>query len=91
MSKRTRYYTVEFCKDKWKTRDGQILELKDMTKNHIINSLNMILRICNREHLNPNRYKIYNNLRKELKKDFIKKKERIILSIKIDNYIPKFK
>ena len=53
---------------KWKTRDRKILELKDMTKNHIINSLNMILRICNREHLNPNSYKIYNNLRKELKR-----------------------
>ena len=68
MPKRTRYYAFEFCKDKWKTRDGQILELKDMTKNHIINSLNVILRICYREHLNPNSYKIYNNLRKELKR-----------------------
>ena len=30
MPKRTRYYAFEFYKDKWKTRDGQILELKDM-------------------------------------------------------------
>lgn len=63
-----KHYVFEGLTNKWKTREGVVLELKDMTKSHLINSLNMILRICKRENLKPNSYKIYNNLKRELKK-----------------------
>ena len=61
-------YVFQTLNNTWKTREGKVVELKDMSKNHIINSLNMILKICNREGWKAEKFIIYNNLRKELKK-----------------------
>lgn len=61
-------YTYQTLTTKWKTRDGQILELKDMKKDHIINCLNMILNSCRKNKWNPNNYQIYRELRKEFDK-----------------------
>ncbi|MBY6838744.1 hypothetical protein [Clostridium botulinum] len=59
-------YTFQRCKNKWTMRNGQEIDIKDMKTTHIINSLNMVLKICNKEGWKPNKYSIYNKLRKEL-------------------------
>lgn len=59
-------YTFQKCKNKWIMRDGQEIEIKDMETSHIINSLNMILKICNKEGWKATNYNIYNRLRQEL-------------------------
>lgn len=59
-------YTFQKCSDKWITRNGKILELKDMNKRHLINSMNMIERICFHENWNCMDFIIYQNLLKEI-------------------------
>ena len=61
-------YIFQTLNNKWKTRKGEVMKVSEMTTNHIINCLNMILRICNREGRNAEKFIIYNNLRKELKR-----------------------
>ena len=59
-------YTFQRCKNKWIMRDGKEIEIKDMETSHIINSLNMVLKICKKEGWKATNYNIYNKLRKEL-------------------------
>ena len=59
-------YTFQRCKDKWIMRNGQEIDIKDMETTHIINSLNMLLKICKKENWKATSFNIYNNLRKEL-------------------------
>lgn len=59
-------FVFETLTDKWKTINGTILNPKDMNKNHIINSLNMMMRCCKEYKLNVNKYPIYKVLREEL-------------------------
>lgn len=59
-------YTFQRCKNKWIMRNGQEIDIKDMETTHIINSLNMVLKICSKEGWKPNKYSIYNKLKKEL-------------------------
>lgn len=59
-------YVFQKCKDKWIMKNGQEIVIKDMTTKHIINSLNMILKICQFEGWKATDYNIYNKLRKEL-------------------------
>jgi hypothetical protein len=47
-------------------RDGKEIDIKDMETTHIINSLNMVLKICKKEGWKATNYNIYNELRKEL-------------------------
>ena len=63
----TKKYVFQTLNNKWKTREGKVMKLSEMTTDHIINSLNMILRACNREGWKATDYPIYIHLRKELK------------------------
>lgn len=60
-------YTFQQCTDKWVTINGEVLELKDMSTEHLINSIHMIERICAHEKWNCKDFVIYRNLLKELK------------------------
>ena len=61
-------YVFQDCKDKWITKEGILIEIKDMETSHIINSLNMVLKICKKEGWKATNYNIYNKLRKELER-----------------------
>lgn len=52
--------------EKWIMKNGTKINVEDMKTDYIINSLNMILRMCSKEGWKPNKYSIYNKLRKEL-------------------------
>ena len=49
-------------------KDGKEIDIKDMETSHIINSLNMVLKICKKEGWKATNYNIYNKLRKELER-----------------------
>ena len=59
-------YIFQTLNNKWKTRKGEVMKVSEMTTNHIINSLNKILRICNKEGWNATDYPIYRHLINEL-------------------------
>lgn len=59
-------YTFQRCKDKWIMRDGRAIAIKNMETSHIINSLNIVSKICQKEGWKATNYNIYNKLRKEL-------------------------
>jgi len=58
-------YSFQLCTDKWITKDGVYLEIKNMSRKHIHNSMKMIERICKEEKWKPQDYNIYNLLNNE--------------------------
>ena len=61
-------YVFQDCKDKWITKEGILIEIKDMSKLHIENSIKMIKKICTCEGLNASDYSIYKLLKNEYNK-----------------------
>lgn len=59
-------FAFENLNNKWKTKDGSILNLTDMKSTHIQNCINMIERRCRQYGLTATDYPIYKNLKKEL-------------------------
>ena len=51
---------------KWKTKQGELLDIKDMKSSHINNCINMINKRCEDIGENPSIYSIYNKLIEEL-------------------------
>lgn len=66
---------------KWKTKEGKLLDIKDMKSSHINNCINMINKRCEDIGENPSIYSIYNKLIEELikrSKEKQNKKQKII-------------
>jgi hypothetical protein len=61
-------YPFQLCTDKWISKDGVHMEIKDMSALHIRNAFKMIEKICKAEKWNPKDYKIYNLLKEEYSK-----------------------
>ncbi|WP_346938278.1 hypothetical protein [uncultured Clostridium sp.] len=59
-------YPFMDCTDSWITKNGDVLNLSEMTKKHIHNCKAMIESICRDEGLNANDYIIYKKLINEL-------------------------
>jgi len=62
------HYTFEHCTDKWEMKNGQKIKPKDMTTIHLINSINMVRRICKDEGMCPDNYMIFGKMCDELNK-----------------------
>jgi hypothetical protein len=58
-------YPFQLCTDKWITKDGIHIEIKDMSTRHLRNAYRMIEKICKTEKWNPKDYEIYNLLKEE--------------------------
>lgn len=61
-------YCEIYKQDKWIKVDGTILNIKDMTDNHIQNCINMIESHCKVRGLNVENYIVYQNLKDEISK-----------------------
>lgn len=59
-------YPFMECTNKWITKNGDELDLPNMTRKHLKNCKAMIESICHDEKLNATDYIIYNNIIKEL-------------------------
>ena len=66
LSQEPKKYILTKTQDKWIMRNGQEIDIKDMETTHIINSLNMVLRLCKKKGCKATDYNIYNKLRREL-------------------------
>lgn len=64
-NKEKELYPFQLCTDKWITKDGVHIEIKDMSTRHLRNAYRMIEKICKTEKWNPKDYKIYNLLKEE--------------------------
>lgn len=61
-------YCEIYKQNKWIKVDGTVLDINDMTDNHIKNCINMIERNCNCRSLNAENYIVYQNLKNEINK-----------------------
>lgn len=64
--KETPKYPFMDCTDNWITKNGDELELSNMTRKHLKNCKSMIESICHDEKLNEEDYVIYRNIVREL-------------------------
>lgn len=61
-------YPFQLCSDKWISKDGVHIEIKDMSTRHLRNAYKMIEKICKEEKWNSKDYGIYNLLKEEYSK-----------------------
>jgi len=66
LSEECNKYVFQNCRNKWITKDGIEIEVKDMSTKHIENSIAMIDNICSKECISVNSHEIYNILNEEL-------------------------
>lgn len=61
-------YCEIYKQNKWIAVDGTVLNIKDMTDDHIQNCISMIERNCKVRGLNVNNYIVYKHLKYEINK-----------------------